>query len=467
MPPSLALLVWFILLVALWRYDRDPKTSSALWAPLIWMFILGSQLPSQWLGSQGRQLTESLEEGNPFDRIIFSVLILIAIGILMSRSFNWGEFATRNLALMAFLSFALVSVLWSDYPFVAFKRWFRDLGSYLMILVALSDPRPLEAVRTLLRRLCFLLIPLSVLLIKYYPGMSRRYDPWSGMAHFTGATTSKNMLGVLCLVSGIFFFWDTLRLWSNRREPRTRQILLVNVAFIAMTLWLLRMSASATASLGLALGCVVIAAAHSKTAKQHPALLKMLIPAGISLYLILAFGFRIDLMAALAEVVGRNPTLTGRTDIWDVLLSMDINPLVGTGYESFWLGPRLQLVWDAARVGTINEAHNGFLEVYLNLGVIGLLLLGGFLIASYRTICRRLGTLSSFGSLNLGFWVAFLFHNMTEASFRNGLMLFTFLLVAVSFPAPAGNRELVAAVDNGDPTEGFSGFPLETTDGLQ
>ena len=66
---------------------------------------------------------------------------------------------------------------------------------------------------------------------------------------------------------------------------------------------------------------------------------------------------------------------------------MHTNPLVGTGYESFWLGPRLKDVWAQTGAG-INEAHNGYLEVYLNQGLIGLVLLGGFLIASYRTICR-------------------------------------------------------------------------------
>ena len=117
---------------------------------------------------QAGQSAQALEDGNPLDRISLLALILLAIGILMSRSFNWGIFFTRNLALMAFLSFALVSVFWSDFPFISFKRWFRDLGNYLVILVVLSDPRPLEAVRALLRRLCYLLIPLSILLIKYY-----------------------------------------------------------------------------------------------------------------------------------------------------------------------------------------------------------------------------------------------------------------------------------------------------------
>ena len=49
------------------------------------------------------------------------------------------------------------------------------------------------------------------------------------------------MLGVLCLISGLFFFWDTVTRWPERKERRTKRIILVNVAFIAMTLWLLHL----------------------------------------------------------------------------------------------------------------------------------------------------------------------------------------------------------------------------------
>ena len=73
-----------------------------------------------------------------------------------------------------FLSFALLSVIWSDSPFVTFKRWFRDLGNYLMILSPCHGSFPLEALRAVLRRLCFLLIPLSVVLVKYYPAIGKR-----------------------------------------------------------------------------------------------------------------------------------------------------------------------------------------------------------------------------------------------------------------------------------------------------
>ena len=214
-----------------------------------------------------------------------------------------GHFFARNATLMAFLLFALVSVCWSDFPFVAFKRWFRDLGNYLVILVVLSDPRPLEAVRTVLRRLSYLLVPLSILLNKYFPQLSKQYDVWTGVGYYVGATTSKNMLGLLCLTSGLFFFWDTMTRWPERKQQKTGRIILVNVAFFAMTLWLLHLAQSTTSSVCLVLGCLVITAAHSKVFRRHPKFLKVLIPASFCLYLILDFGF--DMNGKMAGAVGR------------------------------------------------------------------------------------------------------------------------------------------------------------------
>jgi exopolysaccharide production protein ExoQ len=448
MPPPLALLLWFILLVALLWFDpaKDSDVSAALWVPLIWMFIIGSRLPSLWLGGQTGTLASVLEEGNPIDRTIDLILILLAIGILISRSFQWDKFFTRNLALVAFLSFALISIVWSDFPFVAFKRWFRDLGNYLMILVVLSDPHTLEAMRTLLRRLSYFLIPLSVTLIKYFHELSVHYDAWTGVPEYTGAATSKNMLGAACLVSGLFFFWDTVTRWPDRKERRTKRILLVNCALLGMTLWLLNFSSSATSRVCLVIGCAVILAVRRKKFKRHPGFLKVLIPAAFLLYLLLAFG--LDLNGSFASAVGRDPTLTDRTQIWQVVLSLHTNPLVGTGYESFWLGPRLQLIWPL--VGGVNEAHNGYLDVYLNLGGIGLALLIVFLVASYRTIWKRFTSSSAITSLSLALWTIMLFYDMTESAFRGGLLWITFLLNVVVVPERVQVRvPTVAAYDNG------------------
>jgi len=46
---------------------------------------------------------------------------------------------------------------------------------------------------------------------------------------------------------------------------------------------------------------------------------------------------------------------------------MRVNPWIGAGFESFWLGPRLNKLW-AQYNFMPNQAHNGYIEIYLNLG---------------------------------------------------------------------------------------------------
>ncbi len=440
MPPTLALIFWLIFVLVLLRYDpaKDARTSVALWVPLIWMFIAGSRLPAQWLGGPIELPDRILMEGNPIDRTVFFFLIVLSVVILISRSFKWDVFFSRNLALMAFLAFALLSVTWSDFPDVAFKRWFRDLGNYLVVLVVLSDPRPLEAVRTLLRRLAFLLIPLSILVIKYYPEIGRNYDTWTGMVSYTGATTTKDVLGTTCLISGIFFFWDMVTRWPDRKQTRTKRIMAINVAFIAMTLWLLNLADCATCKVCLVLACLLIAAAHTKIVKRNPAPLKIFIPVFACLALFLVFG--IDMKAMIAASVGRDPTFTDRTLLWDFLLKFKINEFLGTGYESFWLGPRLEQIWARWQFRP-NQAHNGYIEIYLNLGLIGATLLVGFLIASYWTLCRNIKSFHGLGSLQLAFWAVLPIYNMTTSDFGKGeLMWIVFLLAAIAAPVRGPGR---------------------------
>lgn len=433
MPPILALCLWLGLLLALLALDpaKYRQGSIALWIPVIWMFFTGSRLPSVWIsGIQAGAEASALQEGNGLDRAVLSFLMLLAIGVLLARSFNWAEFTLRNFSLVLFLSFALLSVLWSDFPLVSAKRWFRDLGGYFMILVVLSDHEPLEAVRTFLRRTCYLLIPLSVVLIKYFPDMGKQYGVWDGSMQFTGVATSKNMLGVLCLVSGMFFFWDTIVRWHDHKTGHTKRILFVNSVFLLMTFWLLKLSNSVTSRVCLIIGCIVIYLAHGAWGQRHRSLLKLSIPMIFLAYVILAFGF--NLKGELASQVGRDPTLTDRTLIWAAVLNEHTNPLVGTGYESFWLGPRLPRIWE--QVGAINEAHNGYLDVYLTLGFIGLTLLFLFLIAGYWRIWKKFGTLQELGTLCLGVWTVLLFYNVTEAAFKGGLLWTAVLLGAMTVP---------------------------------
>ena len=442
MPPSLALLLWFALLVGLFWFDpaKERKVSAALWVPLIFMFFMASRQPTQWISGQVEASAEAaanaLEQGDPVNRTISLLLLFLGIAILVSRAFRWGNFFRQNWALTTYILFALVSVLWSDFPFLAFKKWFRDLGNYVMVLVVISDPLPLEALSTLLRRLGYLLIPLSFVLVKYFPALARQYDPWTGDVTFSGAATSKNMLGILCLVCGIYFFWDTVVRWPQRKDRRQKQVILVNVVLIYLTLWLLFTCNSATSRTCLLIACLVILAAHSNAIQRLPRILSVAIPVLFLTYVLLFFG--LGLNEAFVSAVGRT-SLSGRDEIWRIVLSQHTNPFLGTGYESFWLGPRLQKIW-ASGMGAINEAHNGYLEVYLNLGYLGLFLLLLFLAAVYRNICKKLKPFSSLGSITLAIWTAFVFHNTTEADFRSGFMWLVFVLAALAVSGHAREK---------------------------
>ena len=299
--------------------------------------------------------------------------------------------------------------------------------------MVLSDPRPLEAVRAVLRRLGYLLIPLSIMLDKYFPELSKQYDPWTGIGYYAGASTSKNMLGLMCLVSGLFFFWDIVTRWRDRKQKRTKRILLIDAALFGMTVWLLHTAESTTSYVCLGIGCMVLLLAHTKFYRRHPRLVQILIPSLFCVYLFLDFGLGMN--GSLAQAVGKSATLSDRTKIWAFLLSMHTNPVIGTGYQTFWLGWRLQYVWTKSGLGFLNEAHNGYLEVYLEEGIAGVAVLAVFLAQGYYGICRRLKRSSNLAVLGMAVWIAFLFYNMSEAAFENGLFYAMFLLGVVMLPA--------------------------------
>src|SRR5438128_11540843 len=97
--------------------------------------------------------------------------------VLLARGRRSATFLRANGPILLFFLYCSASVLWSDYPEVAFKRWIRALGDIVMVLVVLTDTDPSAAVKRLLARSGFLLIPLSVLLIEYYPELGRGYIP--------------------------------------------------------------------------------------------------------------------------------------------------------------------------------------------------------------------------------------------------------------------------------------------------
>jgi O-antigen ligase len=138
-----------------------------------------------------------------------------------------------------------------------------------------------------------------------------------------------------------------------------------------------------------------------------------------------------DTGGGMVQALGKDPTLTGRTDIWNMVLGLHTNPWIGTGFESFWLGPRLDFMRTALPNFPINEAHNGYLEVYLNLGWAGICFIVLLLVTGYKRVISGIRRNPEKASLFLGFFLCMLFYSFTEAAFRIMTVSWIFLLLVI------------------------------------
>jgi len=155
---------------------------------------------------------------------------------------------------------------------------------------------------------------------------------------------------------------------------------------------------------------------------------------------VVLYGVLLEPRAGLVEAVGRDSTLTGRTAIWNQVLGMTVNPLFGAGYESFWLGERLEKIWQTNPEHP-NQAHNGYLEVFLDLGLLGVTLLGVVMAWGYRSVVRALRWDPEAAGLKLAFFVVAAIYNLTEHAFRELHPVWIAFLLAVTVVSGAPQRK--------------------------
>jgi len=410
----LATVVCILFIVYLFWTDlrRPDSPSSALWVPLAWMFLAGSRWVSHWLGAAPSfGSANDYAEGNPVDRAVFLTLIVAGIVILARRKIDWHRLLFNNKWIVLYLLYCLASMAWSDDPTLLMKRWVKDLGNPIMALVILTERRPYEAVGVVLRRLAFLMLPLSVLFIKYFPALGRDYRP-DGSPMFTGVGTQKNALGLMCLMAGIYVFWELLQRRENKHPTFIQQHIIVAVVMTGMLVWLLRMSDSQTSLTCLVAAVLLLLLGRMPFMARRPAMMF-----GVLLCVVVAWPLAemLNLKELALSFLGRDPTLTNRTVIWQTLQTFPVNPIVGAGFMSFWTGERLEKVWRL--FGTINQAHNGYLEQHLNLGYIGVAFIAVIALSGFLWVWRHLSEDPAAGMLRLCFVVTALLYNYSEASF--------------------------------------------------
>ena len=389
--------------------------------------------------------------GGQWDRILLSAVIFFSLGVLVSRAERVKRTLARNPWLLVLFACMMLSVLWSNFPDITLRRCIRSVGTAIVVLVPLTEHDPLEAVRSVLCRVYFVHIPLSIVTIKYFRTVGVAYN-WSGAEEmWIGLTTHKNCLGQVAMCCGLLCTWEILRNWSKKK-------LTLNLLFLALSLWVLRgspSSHSSTAILGFIAGAGVLLGLQliqKRAARAKRIILASTIVFALSVPLVnLAFEvFDTTPIKLVLTATGRDLTLTDRTLLWtDVLNNAAKNPVLGVGFGAFWVG---HIGYDMYPLPNWsqktpewrpNQGHNGYIDVCVDLGVIGVVLLLVFLGRAFAGALNDLQHRFEFARLRLALLVSIVINNMAEASFLKGThsLWFVLLLVAINVPSFRINKE--------------------------
>jgi exopolysaccharide production protein ExoQ len=443
LPPPLALFLTLALMAFLFRRDirEKPNVSGALWLPLLWLLIGMSRPFTEWLNIFGLHVSgaASTDEGSPVDAFFFFAMVIMGLCILIKRQIHLSEIVLNNGWLIAFLLYCFISIAWSDVPFVAFKRWIKILGHPIMALIVLTEPDFEEALTRLMMRCAYVVVPVSILWIKYYPQLGRTSGPWGGIM-YQGITHGKNGLGMDCLILGLFFFWYLLQIWRTERNTRRRDELRLIVGFLLMISWLLRTSHSALSTISLLLAILIVVFVGIRSINKNFIGTYILTALVLVAAAELAFGISGD----VSEALGRGSHMSGRTEIWSIFLRLQDHPILGAGYGSFRAGEQRGRISEAfsewaQRYGdaatTTTPTHNSYLQIYLDLGLIGLSILIGLLIATFWKIRFELFRNFEWGRYRLGLFLGFLVLGWGETVFdQMGAVWFVFYIIALDCP---------------------------------
>lgn len=416
--------------LVVWDLRRRKSVSAAIWLPTLLVMMLGSRPVSMWLGGASTAVSEmgNNADRSPIDQIFYVVVLGGSLIIACSRRVNWGKLVKANAALMAFYLFFAVSVLWSDDPTGSLKRWIKDIGTIFVIAVVLTEKTPLEAIRAVYFRCAAVLFPLSEVFIRYYPSLGRSYS-LGGAPLADGVTTQKNGLGEMVMVFCLFLIWDLME--ARGSETKRKRIPWDRVGLLVIGLHLLYMSQSKTALVCLSIATVLLFRWGWLASRMVNAL--VLLGALSAPFLLFSMKQFSSIIAPVVEALGRSMTLTGRTDIWDHITSTTVNPVYGAGFWNFWGGEGGRAISVAMRTPVPN-AHCGYLDIYLDGGMIGLFLLLCLLCATGQRLARTIAT-NRFQLLQFAFLIAMIFYNLSESTFaRPSPSWFTMLLVTIAFP---------------------------------
>lgn len=313
----------------------------------------------------------------PWLRLIWVPVYATIALLVVSRPIRMSRVAVPAVMGLILVGWAFVSSSWSIAPDVTFRRSIALLMTTLfgLYLAARYDWREFLE---LLAGVFLLLAVGNYIACLLFPGFGIHATIHPGA--WKGLWYEKNMMGAQMVVGLLALSAAAVV------APRRRKLWIFGAALSA---GLVILSTSTTALLGmlLALGGMTALALF-----RRPGPLPVLVVwggvAGVGAFLALIL-LAPEVFFAL---VGKDATLTGRTGIWEALFRrVELRPWQGYGFGAFWAdpwGPRWfiknEVQWDAP------NAHNGWLDILVQLGIVGLIMAASHFVVSVAAALTRL-----------------------------------------------------------------------------
>ncbi|QPF90261.1 O-antigen ligase family protein [Bradyrhizobium commune] len=259
-------------------------------------------------------------------------------------------------------------------------------------------------------------------------------------AHLRGLFNHKNILGQFAGIGYLAF----LSLAVQKRVRR--RMLWVGGAGLCVLSLLLASSATPLIAIGFVTGWAYARFRLGLRPRELVVLTGLICTGGI-LFLVAA-------PDVFTLVIGRDVTLSGRTNIWEFALEMAAaKPFLGYGYGVFWLGPNSpgSLFWDRTLQFELS-AHNGYLQCLLDIGLVGflttLVAVLGPLLRSSKGHRPYVGGAEIFSEW---FLIFFLILNVAEIRFFDPTSVVTFVFAFISANLRGRIRQLELRADNAIP----------------
>jgi len=454
MPPTLAVIIGLAFVWYAFSVDRKRGVvvpPGLLW-PTLWYMACSSRMLGFWLSDWGVPLPGSsggdASDGSFVDAAFFGSLTLIGFSILARRRFSWGAALRANPFVAALFIFMALSIVWSGYPYVSFKRYVKVLGSVSMALVVLTNDQPLESMLAVLRRCLYVHLPMSIVCIKYVRNIGVTFD-YSGSSHaWQGISTSKNDLGQVAMLGVIYFLYEVRRNWSVYRWRN------FHVVYLLMAVGLLKGSEDEISMTSISVTVLAVLVFLRLQALRHrlPAARRFVygifaLTVGLIVLIIVhsIVNFSEDsLFGEMITKFGRNITLTDRIYIWhDMYAAAGVNPLLGVGYGGFWIGRIANIPWCANMTWALGQGHSGYIDTYLQIGLVGSGLLALMLITSVPRLLDSMSEDFDLACFRLTLFVTMLYVNVTETTFLRGDHHLWFMMMLVIWLVPQPKAEVL------------------------